>query len=207
MLIAYSRQPIHTAMPSGLYTAIGRSSRSLTHNVPTHKNPCLTVWANTAIGRSSSSLTQRPELPTQIPEKSLLDRNTPQATPTLVCADCAYIEMSFTVLFVPSGGVAAGCHSSNSQAAGGTHTCAILDGGGVKCWGSGLYGQLGYDSMDDKGDAAGEMAGLGTVSLGASAIAITAGVYHTCAILDGGSVKCWGTGQYGRLGYTLSSRF
>ena len=55
----------------------------------------------------------------------------------------------------------------------------ILDGGGVKCWGRGDFGQLGYDSTDNKGDAAGDMAGLGTVNLGAGAIAITAGGQHT----------------------------
>ena len=89
-------------------------------------------------------------------------------------------------------GVAAGCHNSNSQSAGYQHTCAILDGGGVKCWGAGYYGQLGYDSTDHKGNAAGEMAGLGTVNLGASAIAIAAGAHHTCATLVGGGIKCWG---------------
>ena len=112
--------------------------------------------------------------------------------------------MPFTVLLAPGGmasGVPAGCHNSNSQSAGYRHTCAILDGGGVKCWGHGGSGQLGYDSTDDKGDAPGEMAGLGTVNLGASAIAITAGPHHTCAILEGGGVKCWGRGTEGRLGY------
>ena len=111
--------------------------------------------------------------------------------------------MPFTVLLAPGGmasGVAAGCHSSNSQSAGYRHTCTILDGGGVKCWGYGDYGRLGYDSTDNKGDAAGEMAGLGTVNLGAGAIAITAGLDHTCAILDGGGVKCWGRGGEGQLG-------
>ena len=112
-----------------------------------------------------------------------------------------YIEMSFTVLFAPVGGVTSGCHSSNSQLAGYNHTCAILDGGGVKCWGRGDHGRLGYGSTDHKGDAAGEMASLGTVNLNASAIAITAGCYHTCAILVGGGVKCWGRGAYGQLGY------
>jgi len=59
-----------------------------------------------------------------------------------------------------------------------------------------MHGQLGYDSMDNKGDAAGEMASLGSVNLGASAIAITAGFYHTCATLVGGGVKCWGRGDH-----------
>ena len=112
--------------------------------------------------------------------------------------------MPFTVLLAPGGmasGVPAGCHNSNSQSAGRAHTCTILVGGGVKCWGRGYHGRLGYDSTDGKGDAAGEMAGLGTVNLGASAIAITAGSYHTCAIFGGGGVKCWGRGTYGQLGY------
>ena len=91
--------------------------------------------------------------------------------------------------------------SAIAIAAGRAHNCAILFGGDVKCWGYGSGGQLGYDSNDNKGDAEGDMARLGTVNLNASAIAITAGGDHTCAILVGGSVKCWGDGDSGRLGY------
>ena len=85
--------------------------------------------------------------------------------------------MLVTMLLIALDGVS-GCHSSNSQSVGDEHTCAILVGGGVKCWGVGESGRLGYDSTDKKGDAAGEMADLGTVNLGASAIAIAAGGYH-----------------------------
>tara|TARA_B100000795_G_scaffold126307_1_gene94250 strand:- start:158 stop:958 length:801 start_codon:yes stop_codon:yes gene_type:complete len=91
--------------------------------------------------------------------------------------------------------------SAIAIAAGRAHNCAILFGGDVKCWGYGSGGQLGYDSNDNKGDAEGDMARLGTVNLNASAIAITAGYYHTCAILVGGSVKCWGRNEHGQLGY------
>ena len=41
-----------------------------------------------------------------------------------------------------------------------------------------------------------------TVNLGTgrTATAISAGFYHTCAILDNASVKCWGWNNSGRLG-------
>ena len=86
--------------------------------------------------------------------------------------------------------------------AGFAHTCAILNTGAVRCWGSGLNGRLGYGNTDNVGD--GETPGtVGPVSLGAGrrALAISAGVGHTCAILDTGAVRCWGYGGNGRLGY------
>ena len=90
--------------------------------------------------------------------------------------------------------------------AGGHHTCAILNDGGVKCWGSNSHGQLGYDSTDNKGvgPRRGEhsMSKLGTVFLNyTNATAITTGDHHTCALLDGGHVKCWGRAGKGQLGY------
>ncbi len=35
---------------------------------------------------------------------------------------------------------------------------------------------------------------------GASAIAIAAGYIHTCVIVTGGAVKCWGGNSFGQLG-------
>jgi len=93
--------------------------------------------------------------------------------------------------------------SAKFIAAGGDHTCAILDDGSVKCWGRNDYGQLGYGDNQNRGDGAGEMGDtLPAIDLGSgrSAKFIAAGGYHTCAILDGGSVKCWGRNDYGQLG-------
>eukprot|EP01083_Nonionella_stella_P086220 239383_1 len=42
-------------------------------------------------------------------------------------------------------------------ALGGSHTCALLSTNGVKCWGDGLNGKLGYGSQDSIGDGPGEM--------------------------------------------------
>ncbi|MCA1684031.1 MAG: chromosome condensation regulator, partial [Actinobacteria bacterium] len=87
--------------------------------------------------------------------------------------------------------------------AGGAHTCAILDTGGVRCWGENLYGQLGYGNTTNLGDnnATPDTAGPVRLGSGRTAIAISAGDAHTCAVLDDGSVRCWGFGANGRLGY------
>lgn len=84
------------------------------------------------------------------------------------------------------------------------HTCALLDDATVKCWGSGASGQLGYGNPNDRGGAFGEMGNnLPVVDLGTgrTALQISAGFDHTCAILDDASVKCWGLGSAGQLGY------
>ena len=81
-------------------------------------------------------------------------------------------------------------------AAGWSHTCAILDDGTVSCWGSNYWGQLGDGTTTDR------LTPTQTVSLGTdrTAVAISAGGTHTCAILDDGSVSCWGSNYFGSLG-------
>ncbi len=85
-------------------------------------------------------------------------------------------------------------------AAGNAHTCALLDTGAVRCWGWGAQGQLGYGNTVDIGDDESPSA-AGDVPLGGGATQITAGANHTCALLVGGRVRCWGNGGDGRLGY------
>ncbi len=83
------------------------------------------------------------------------------------------------------------------------HACAILDNGSVKCWGRNEDGQLGLGDTKDRGGAAGEMGdNLPAVDLGKGRTAkvIAAGYNTTCAVLDNGSVKCWGKGDDGQLG-------
>lgn len=87
--------------------------------------------------------------------------------------------------------------------AGARHSCALLAGGVVKCWGDAASGQLGLGNITRIGDNAGEMgAVLAAVDLGIgrTATKITAGAFHTCALLDDATVKCWGSGAMGALG-------
>jgi cysteine-rich repeat protein len=81
-------------------------------------------------------------------------------------------------------------------------SCAILDNGALKCWGYNGYGQLGLGDSVNRGSAAGQMGNnLPPVDLGRGPVkAVAVGGYHTCAILDDDSLKCWGYNIYGGLG-------
>lgn len=92
--------------------------------------------------------------------------------------------------------------------AGDSHACALLDNGTVTCWGTGVLGRLGYGNTNEIGGSSGITPATnpvndGIVALpgGRRAVAISAGARHTCAILDNGTVTCWGDGADGRLGY------
>ena len=79
------------------------------------------------------------------------------------------------------------------------HTCAMLDDGSVKCWGRNGQGQLG---IGETSNIAVEYAPNRAVEFGVNrtAIAIACGWHHTCAVLDDGSIKCWGSNYHGELG-------
>jgi alpha-tubulin suppressor-like RCC1 family protein len=77
--------------------------------------------------------------------------------------------------------------------------CALVGGGAVKCWGDNTTGQLGNGSTTGAianwlGWTAEDVAGLTGVS------AISAASWHTCALVRGKGVKCWGANTYGDLG-------
>jgi len=78
--------------------------------------------------------------------------------------------------------------------AGDYHTCAVLKGGKLKCWGYNYYGAVGDGSTTDRRtpkQVDGLTSGVKSVS---------AGGYHTCALLTNGKVKCWGYNPYGEIG-------
>jgi E3 ubiquitin-protein ligase HERC3 len=93
--------------------------------------------------------------------------------------------------------------TARQLSAGGAQTCVILDDDSIKCWGFNEQGQLGLGDVLSRGGAAGQMgASLPAVALGLGRTArqVSVGFGSTCAILDNGSVKCWGFNDQGQLG-------
>ncbi len=82
----------------------------------------------------------------------------------------------------------------NAIAAGDRHTCALLDGGAVKCWGDSPDGQVGDGTTEQR------LTPVNVVGLSSGVQAIAVGYMHTCAVLSDGGIQCWGYGDYGQLG-------
>jgi alpha-tubulin suppressor-like RCC1 family protein len=79
-------------------------------------------------------------------------------------------------------------------AAGWNHTCAVMGGGEVKCWGWNYYGQLGDETK------AAQSRPVSVRRLMEDAVDIAPGWAHTCAVTAAGGVKCWGRNDSGQLG-------
>jgi len=87
-------------------------------------------------------------------------------------------------------------------------SCAILDDDSLKCWGRSDSGQLGQGDTNSLGDGANEMGdNLVAISLGVGRTVdqVATGAKHTCALLDDGSVKCFGNNGFGQLGQGSTS--
>lgn len=89
-------------------------------------------------------------------------------------------------------------------AVGMNHVCAANDAGLVYCWGENVLGQLGARRVEERVDSPVRVEGL------EGAVAITAGMMHSCALLKDGRVSCWGWNMLGQTGsdveYTRDAR-
>lgn len=87
----------------------------------------------------------------------------------------------------------------NQVSVGGIHTCILTTNGSVHCWGDGQNGKLGYGDTSDRnspGEAIPDLTNVTQISSGSS---------HTCALVENGSVHCWGAGGNSQLGYGNSN--
>lgn len=83
-----------------------------------------------------------------------------------------------------------------------SHTCGVTPAGGVECWGYNDFGQIGIPEADTAPYFSVEpvvvqIENVASLSLGAN---------HTCAILETGSIRCWGKNEFGQLGRALPAQ-
>ena len=102
-----------------------------------------------------------------------------------------------TTAIIPTPVSVSGVTSAVAVTAGDSHGCSLLNSGRIQCWGANRYGELGNNTST--------MSSTPVDVLGiTNAVAITAGGgvngAHTCAVLNGGSVLCWGYNGDGELG-------
>ncbi len=75
-----------------------------------------------------------------------------------------------------------------------THSCALLSGGTVECWGTNGFGELGNGSQGTNSATPVAVSSL------TGALSITVGYRYTCAAMASGTATCWGNNEYGQLG-------
>src|SRR5881628_2966513 len=89
----------------------------------------------------------------------------------------------------------AGIAGAVAVTGGGFHTCVRFPDGTLECWGRNDAGQLGDPATTtDVSRTPVRVTGITT------ATAVTAGGFHTCALLQDGTVSCWGQNTFGQVG-------
>ena len=82
-----------------------------------------------------------------------------------------------------------------SLVAGQAHVCALDADGAVLCWGSNTFGQIGIGTGSFHSQTP-----VTPGNLDSGVVGLTAGHWHTCALLTDDSVKCWGHNGRDQLG-------
>lgn len=75
------------------------------------------------------------------------------------------------------------------------HNCAITTSGAPKCWGWNSQNQLGDGTLTHSYFLA-----VNVIGISQGVRSVSGGAFHTCAVVSGGRVRCWGDNYSGQLG-------
>lgn len=149
---------------------------STTGTVPVDATPPDTATTTT----TTSTIADEPD--TTVPDDDIATTTTSSTTTTTT---------------LPPVAPTASALQASTVSAGGNHSCALVTGGAVNCWGDNTSGQLGNATFTNSNVPV-RVTGLDGVNVHATAV--SAGEAHSCALLVGGAVWCWGLNATGQLG-------
>lgn len=170
--------PVSAAIP----TLVGVPSPvdSTTGTVPVDATPPDTATTTT------STIADEPD--TTVPDEIITTTTSTSTTSTTTTT---------TTTTLPPVAPTASALQASTVSAGGNHSCALITGGAVNCWGDNSLGQLGNATFINSNVPV-RVTGLDGVNVRATAV--SAGEAHSCALLVGGAVWCWGLNATGQLG-------
>lgn len=85
-----------------------------------------------------------------------------------------------------------------SVALSGSYSCAVMTNGLIKCWGSNLFGGLGDGTTENR------LTPVDVIGLPTGAVAVSLSEQSSCALLNNGSVMCWGMNPGSLFGESTS---
>src|SRR5690554_3326228 len=149
-------------------------------------NENVSCWGSNQYGQLGHGNKTKEEI-----EKELLERrkNGDVITEEEIEAEQNKLSSSTPVKVKDSNGVMTGAIKIS---AGENHTCALLAGGNVKCWGNNSDRQLGNAELSTQGKKASSTAVDVNVADLQGVKAISVGNTYSCALLEAGDIKCWG---------------
>jgi alpha-tubulin suppressor-like RCC1 family protein len=139
-----------------------------------------------------------PDMSDPLDMEDMLDMNTPDMEMGPDMRDMPEMPVDMPPDMPPACADYAGSdepQQATAVAVGEAFSCALLADQTVKCWGDNQEGQLGDGVRVPRSAATKRVTGLCE-----PAVAIGAGAYHACAVLESGKVACWGLDNLGQLG-------
>ena len=143
------------------------------HTCALFQNKKVTCWGRNDSGQLGLGHTQ-----------AIGDDETPLMRDFVLLGDTEFIDLGEGALQISSGI---------------THTCAVLESGGLRCWGYNRHGQLGVRAGQHVGDNE-RPATISTLNFGQKVLQVSALGSSTCVLLARGGVRCWGYNAKGELG-------
>src|SRR5690554_3626036 len=149
-------------------------------------NENVSCWGSNQYGQLGHGNKTKEEI-----EKELLERrkNGDVITEEEIEAEQNKLSSSTPVKVKDSNGVMTGAIKIS---AGENHTCALLEGKNVKCWGNNSDRQLGNAELSTQNKQASSTAVDVNVADLQGVKAISVGNTYSCALLEAGDIKCWG---------------